>query len=205
LATSLDWAYTDLRASAQERFSAAPGSADHIAGQAELARLLLEEQSLAAGRLVWAYEDVEPMMETLPSIGHELPLVVFIRVPDTVVQYAAVQSPRGVTARQLATVQYQVRGIVEGLIESQKERGIVEGLIESQKERAVILDLPRLPVEPDSRHDVDLFFDAYVDLAFQAVRWLHRAHGGPSLGEARGILGALWRSSGRSGEVLAGQ
>jgi hypothetical protein len=85
LATSLDWGYTDLRASAQARFGTRPESPDEIAAQVEMARLLLEEMSVASGRLVWAYDDVEPLIETLPNIGPELPLVVFLRTPDAVV------------------------------------------------------------------------------------------------------------------------
>jgi len=184
LATSLDWEYTDLRASAQERFGTVLGSPDEIAAQTEMARLLLEEMTPAAGRRVWAYDDVdvEPLVETLPSIGPELPLVVFLRAPDAVVQYAAEQPPRGITARRMDVAQNQARGIVEGLVEKRKER-------------AVVLDLPELPIEQGKLHDVDLFFDAYVELAFQAVRWLEEFHGGPSLEEAQGILGALWRST----------
>jgi transcriptional regulator with XRE-family HTH domain len=182
LASSLDWGFTDLRASARERFGTAPDSQEEIVAQTETARLLLEELSLAAGRLVWAYDDVEPLVETLPRVGPELPLVVFIRTPDAVIQYAAEQSARGVTARQMETAQHQARGIVEGLIEKRKER-------------AIVLDLPQLPITPGELHDVDLFFDAYVGLAFQAVRWLHESHGGPSPDDAQGILGALWRSN----------
>lgn len=190
LATSLDWGYTDLRASAQARFGTTPGSPDEIAAQVEMARLLLEELSVASGRLVWAYDDVEPLIETLPNIGPELPLVVFLRAPDAVVDYAAEQSPRGVSAQRMRTAQYQARGIVEGLIEKQKER-------------AIILELPQLPLRPGELHDVDLFFDAYVDLAFQAARWLQQVHGGPALEEARGVLGALWRSAHSGGAPAA--
>jgi hypothetical protein len=182
LATSLDWEYTDLRNSAQERFGTAPGSPDEMAAQTEIARLLLEEMSIAAGRRVWAFDDIEPLVETLPSIGPELPLVIFLRVPDAVVAYAAEQSPRGSTARQMEMAQNQARGIVDGLIEKRKER-------------AVVLDLPQLPIQPGTLHDVDLFFDAYVELAFQAVRWLKEFHGGPPLEETQGILGGLWRST----------
>lgn len=72
-------------------------------------------------------------------------------------------------------------------------QGIVEGLLEKRKERAVVLDLPELPIEQGKLHG--LFFDAYVETAFQAVRWLEGFDGGPSLEEAQGILGALWRST----------
>jgi transcriptional regulator with XRE-family HTH domain len=190
LATSLDWEYNDLRASAQERFGTVLGSPDEIAAQTETARLLLEEMTPAAGRRVWAYDDVEPLVQTLPSIGPELPLVVFLRAPDSIVRYAAEQSPRSISARQMEVAQNQVRGIVEGLIEKHKER-------------AVILDLPELPIEQGKLHDLDLFFDAYVELAFQGVRWLKEFHGGPSLDQAQGILGALWRAAHSNDDAIA--
>ena len=47
---------------------------------------------------------------------------------------------------------------------------------------------------PDATLPVDLFFDAYVELAFEAARWLQEVHGGPPLEEAPGILGTLWRA-----------
>jgi transposase-like protein len=182
LATSLDWGYSDLWASAQARYGTTPGSPDEIAAQVETARQLLEEPSVASSRVVWTYDDVEPLIETLPHIGPELPLVIFVRAPDPVVDYAAEQSPRGVSAQWMRAAQYQARGIVEGLIEKHKERGL-------------ILELPDLPLAAGELHDVDLFFDAYVKLAFQAARWLEQVHGGPALEEAPGVLGALWRSA----------
>jgi transposase-like protein len=192
LATGLDWGYTDLRASAQARFGTTPGSPDEIAAQVEMAKLLLEEMSVVNGRLVWAYDDVEPLIETLPSVGPELPLIVFLRAPDAVVDYAAEQAPRPITAKRMHTAQDQARGIVEGLIERQKERGVV-------------LDLPQLPLPVGELHDVDLFFDAYVELAFQAARWLQEVHGGPSLEEAPGVLGTLWRARDRDDTTAGGE
>jgi hypothetical protein len=44
---------------------------------------------------------------------------------------------------------------------------------------------------PDATVPVDLFFDASVELAFEAARWLQEVHGGPPLEEAPGILGTL--------------
>jgi hypothetical protein len=193
LATSLDWGYTDLRASAQARFGTTPGSPDEVPAQVEMARLLLEEPSVASGRLVWAYDDVEPLIETLPNIGPEFPLVVFVLVPDAVVNYAAEQSLTAVTAQRMHTAQHQARGIVEGLIEKQRER-------------AIILDLPEFPLPQGELHDVDLFFDAHVELAFQAARWLQEVHGGPPLEEAPDVLGALWRrAQGRDDETATGE
>ena len=47
---------------------------------------------------------------------------------------------------------------------------------------------------PDATVPVDLFFDASVELAFEAARWLQEVHGGPPLEEAPGIFGTLWRA-----------
>ena len=47
---------------------------------------------------------------------------------------------------------------------------------------------------PDATVPVDLFFNASVELACEAARWLQEVHGGPPLEEAPGILGTLWRA-----------
>ena len=44
-------------------------------------------------------------------------------------------------------------------------------------------------------HDQDLFFDAYVELAFQAYQQLQKAFGGPTLDEVPGALGGAWRAA----------
>jgi hypothetical protein len=43
---------------------------------------------------------------------------------------------------------------------------------------------------------VELFFDASVELAFEAARWLQEVHGGPPLEEA---FGHPWHALAREG------
>jgi hypothetical protein len=50
-----------------------------------------------------------------------------------------------------------------------------------------------------------LFFDAYVELAFEAARWLQEVHGGPSLKEAPGVLGTIWRARDRDDTTAGGE
>ena len=59
----------------------------------------------------------------------------------------------------------------------------------------LILDVPDLPIGSGKPDEIDLVFDAYVDLAFQAAEWLHTKHGAPALAHSDGILGRLWRSA----------
>jgi hypothetical protein len=58
---------------------------------------------------------------------------------------------------------------------------------------------------PDATVPVDLFFDASVELAFEAARWLQEVHGGPPLEEAPGILGTLWRARGPDDTTPGGE
>jgi hypothetical protein len=179
LATSLDWAYTDLSIGARQRFGAAPGSPEELAAQADIARGLLEDPAGAGRRLVWSYDDLEPLLETFhPAlVGPELPLVVFLRIPETLIEYAAEQLPRPCDPATIETAQIRVRRLLEKRL----------------ADRSLVLDVPDLPIAEGSLHDVHLFFDTYVDLAFEAAQWLERVHEGPALDRAPGIIGELWR------------
>ena len=179
LATSLDWAYTDLSISARQRFGATPGSPDELAGQAEIARGLLEDPVGTGRRLVWSYDDLEPLLETFQAtlVGPELPLVVFLRIPERLIEYAATQLPRRPEPETIEAAHLRVRRLIE----------------KRSPERSLILDVPDLPIAEGSLHDVDVFFDTYVDLAFKAAHWLQEVHNGPSLDGAPGVIGELWR------------
>lgn len=189
IASSLDWAFIDLPNSARQRFGVAPGSDDELVGQAEIARRLLEDPTGAGRRLVWAYDDLEPLVETLrePLLGRDLPLVVFIRIPESLIEYGGRRLPRGVDAAAIETAQNRVGRLLD-------QRG---------GDRSVVLDLPDLPLGPDRLHDVDVFFDAYVTLAFEAVEWLEKFHDGPRLEAAPGTLAELWRGAHQEGEPPA--
>jgi hypothetical protein len=58
----------------------------------------------------------------------------------------------------------------------------------------LIVDVPDLPIGSGKPDEIDLIFDTYVELAFEAAEWLHTNHGGPALSQNDGILGRLWRS-----------
>jgi transcriptional regulator with XRE-family HTH domain len=181
IASSLDWAFIELPNAARQRFGVAPGSDDELVAQAEIARELLEDPTGAGRCLVWSYHDLEPLVESLrePSLGRELPLVVFIRIPESLIEYAGRRLPRAADAAALETAQNRIGRLLD----------------QGGNERSVVLDLPDLPLGPDQLHDVDAHFDAYVDLAFQAVQWLHKFHDGPRLETAPGVLAELWRAA----------
>jgi transcriptional regulator with XRE-family HTH domain len=181
IASSLDWAFIHLPNAARQRFGVAPGSDDELVAQAEIARELLEDPTGVGRCLVWSYSDLEPLVESLrePLLGRELPLVVFIRIPESLIEYAGRRLPRAADAAAVETAQIRIGRLLD-------QRG---------NERSVVLDLPDLPLGPDQLRDVDGYFDAYVDLAFQAVQWLHKFHDGPRLETAPGILAELWRAA----------
>jgi hypothetical protein len=181
IASSLDWAFIELPNAARQRFGVAPGSDDELVAQAEIARELLEDPTGAGRCLVWSYHDLEPLVESLrePSLGRELPLVVSIRIPESLIEYAGRRLPRAADAAALETAQNRIGRLLD----------------QGGNERSVVLDLPDLPLGPDQLHDVDAHFDAYVDLAFQAVQWLHKFHDGPRLETAPGVLAELWRAA----------
>jgi transcriptional regulator with XRE-family HTH domain len=189
IASSLDWAFVDLPNGAQQRFGVAPGSDDELAAQAEIARGLLEDPTGAGRCLVWSYNDLEPLVESLrePLLGPELPLVVFVRIPESLIEYAGRRLSRGVDAAAIETAQNRIGRLLD-------QRG---------NDRSVVLDLPDLPRGPDQTRDVDLVFDAYVELAFEAVQWLHKFHDGPRLETAPGTLGELWRAAQHRGQAPA--
>jgi hypothetical protein len=128
---------------------------------------------------------VESLRE--PLLGRELPLVVFLRIPESLIEYGGRRLPRGADAAAIETAQNRIGRLLD-------QRG---------NDRSVVLDLPDLPLGPDKLHDVDVFFDAYVKLAFEAVQWLHKFHEGPRLEAAPGILAELWRDAHRRGEAPA--
>jgi hypothetical protein len=187
IASSLDWAFVDLPNAAQQRFGVAPGSDDELVAQAEIARGLLEDPTGAGRCLVWSYHDLEPLVESLrePLLGRELPLVVVIRIPEQLIEYAGRRLPRGADAATVETAQNRIGRLLD----------------QPASDRSVVLDLADLPLGPDRPRDPDMVFDAYVELAFQAVQWLHKFHDGPRLETAPGILSELWRAAQRRDEA----
>jgi transcriptional regulator with XRE-family HTH domain len=177
VATALDWAFTDLRATARERFEVVPGSAREPLAHVELARRLLDSPTGAGRLLVWSHNSVKAIIDTFLSIKQDLPLVVFLKAPDSLIEYAAERLQGSSTVVEVEAAQNTIR----------------RALARRDPRTYVTLEVPKLSLQHGVLHDVDEFFDAYVELAFGAVQWLQKEHEGPSLDDAPGILAELWR------------
>jgi hypothetical protein len=184
LADLLDWAYQDVRALAAEQFELAPDAAAAVVERAEVsaARRLLDDASSLARQTVWSYLDPKPILQTFRQLGPELPLVVLLRAPDSLLSYV--------------TAQFAERDDPDvDLVEA--AQNLVRRTVEQTRDpnSYLILDVPDLPLGSNKPDEVDLVFDAYIDLAFQAANWLHQTHGGPALAHSEGTLGQHWRSA----------
>jgi transcriptional regulator with XRE-family HTH domain len=177
VATALDWAFTDLRATARERYQVVPDSAREPLAHSELARRLLDSPTGAGRLLVWSHNSVKSIIDTFLSLRQDLPLVVFLKAPDSLIEYAAERLVGSSTVVEVEAAQNTIR----------------RALAKRDPKTYVTLEVPELSVEQGVLHDVDEYFDAYVELAFDAVRWLQKEHDGPSLDDAPGILAELWR------------
>jgi hypothetical protein len=184
LADLLDWGYQDVKALAAEQFELAPDSSAEMVERAEVAaaRRLMEDPSGIARQTVWSYLDPKPILQTFRQLGSELPLVVLLRAPDSLISYV--------------TAEFAERGDPNiDLVEA--AQNLVRRTVEPSRhpDSYLILDLPDLPIGSGKADETDLVFDAYVDLAFRAAEWLHTKHGAPALGQSDGILGRLWQST----------
>jgi hypothetical protein len=183
LADLLDWAYQDVKALAAEQFELAPDSSADVVERAEIvaARRLIEDPNGIARQTVWSYLDPKPILQTFRQLGPELPLVVLLRAPDSLIEHV--------------TVEFASRGDPDvDLLEA--AQNLVRRTVDQNRDAStyLILDVPDLPLGTGKPDEIDLVFDAYVDLAFQAAEWLHTAHGAPALANSDSILGRLWRS-----------
>jgi hypothetical protein len=179
LATALDWAFTDLDAVVRERFNAVPSSPKGIEAQTEVALRLLDDPSRTGRRLVWSYNSVDPITGTFLEIRPDLPLVVFLKASDRLLAYAAER--------------HGSRSSLVGMLTAQNTIQHALGQREDSK-TYLTLEVPDLSLDISRPHDVDFFFDTYVELAFAAAEWLMKEHGGPALQDAPGLLADLWRS-----------
>jgi transcriptional regulator with XRE-family HTH domain len=182
LATTLDWAFSSLDGIARERFGAPPSSPEATQAQSEIARRLLAEPNRAGRLLVWSYDSAEAIVDTFREARPDLPLVIFLKASDALLEYAGDRLGDDWVAVQLETAQNTIKRVL--------------GRREDPK-TWLALDVPELALDSDGLHDFDTFFDIYVELAFQAADWLHKEHEGPSLDDAPGMLAELWRSSRR--------
>jgi transcriptional regulator with XRE-family HTH domain len=185
LAGTLDWAYFELAAAARERFGLGADATAEMTdrAQAEVARRLLERPESVGRLTVWAYSALQPILHTFREIGAELPLVVLLRAPDSLL---------GLASRRLGLDSSPDRD----LIETAQNVARRELLDNRDPASYLILDVPELSVEEGHPEEADRFFDAYVELAFQAAQWLHDQHGGPPLDDGPGLLGELWSNKG---------
>jgi transcriptional regulator with XRE-family HTH domain len=175
IATALDWSYTDLQTATRLSFGISANPDDEPAAETEVASRLVREARAGAKLTVWAWNSVQPILNTFSEIGPDRPLVIFLEAPDALVEFA--EHHRGHAGALRA--QDMIRGT----------------LLRREADTYKTLRLPDLPLpEPGEAHDVDLFFDAYVRCAFAAVQWLCERHGVPPLDSAPGVLGDLWRA-----------
>ena len=185
IADLLDWAYLDAHAVAAEQFGPGSPAAPEVLTRAQVvtAGRVLADPGAAARHTVWSFGQPEPILQTFRSIGPELPLVILLRAPDS-----------------LLSCLPGVPGAIDDLDSDKVEtaQNVARRTLEAARDPAtyLILDLPDLPWEGSGSEQVDAMVDAYVGLAFRVAEWLHDHHGAPSLSSAPGILGQLWRAAG---------
>jgi transcriptional regulator with XRE-family HTH domain len=184
LANVLEWAYLDVRALAAEQFELGPDAPTTVVERAQVTAALrmLEDPSGIARQTVWSYSDPKPILQTFRQLGPDLPLVVLLRAPDSLLSY---------TTAQLAERDDPDVDLVEAA-QNLVRRTVTQSRTPDQY---LILDVPDLALGGSDPDEVDVVFDAYVDLAMQAATWLHQRHGAPALEDSDGILGQLWRSA----------
>jgi hypothetical protein len=188
LAGMLDWAYFDLESIGREQFGLERNSPVDMTdrAQVEVARRLLERPE-GPGRLtVWSYSAVRPILQTFREIHDDLPIVILLRAPDSMLDYLAHRL--GAQASPDVDLLEAAQNVVRRTLVSKRDA-----------RSYLILDLPDLPVG-ENGFDEHLLFDTFVDLAFEAAAWLHDSHGGPAVGETRSVLGNLWKARSGGGD-----
>ncbi|MBO0869784.1 MAG: helix-turn-helix transcriptional regulator [Micromonosporaceae bacterium] len=177
VADLLDWAYLDAGRLAEEQFGLPRGAASELA-QETIAGRLLTDPAGAFRQTVWSFTEPGPILHTIREIGGELPLVILLRAPDSLLTALSEEHQGAVAHRDAAeTAQNVVRRTLQAMRTERTYR---------------ILDVPDT-VAGSGAEQLDAVFDAYVELAFDAANWLHEHHAAPSLHEAHGLLGTLWR------------
>jgi transcriptional regulator with XRE-family HTH domain len=186
LADLLDWAYLDIQALTAEQFGLASDAPLEVVHRAQIstARRLLDDPGGVARQAVWSYRDPDPVLQTFPGIGPELPLVILLRPPPSLVAHVTAHDTE-LDSRHTHLVD-AVQHVVRGTLETRR-----------QPRTYLILDVPELPLGTQNPDEVDIVFDSYVELAFQAATWLYETHGAPRLADAQGVLGDLWRRANR--------
>jgi len=190
----LGWAYNDVGTVARERFGEHQGE-PFLRAQTEVAKRLLREPAVDGRLMVWSYASLEPIgdtIELLDAAADSLPLVIFLKADDQLLEYAARR-----TEGDLAMVD-SVQNVARVDSVQNTVRWQLRKRRDSYPDGQLTLDL-HLPegmqVDTSSARDEHLLFDAYVEQAVAAAAWLHERHRGPALEEAQGLLADLWRGS----------
>jgi hypothetical protein len=202
LATVLDWGSVDLEMAAgewtgvKERTERTEPVLTHA--RSDVARRLLKDPEDGARFLAWSWTDIRSILRTFrrlelevlpdrPEPSVALPLVIFIKVPETLFEYVAQRDAHDPAQRG---------GLLDADLVAAAQSLIEVHLAKRNSASYKVLELTppdgELDIPPTDR-SVDLFFDQYVRLAFEAAQWLQQEHGGPCLDEAPGILADLWR------------
>jgi hypothetical protein len=170
LVTTLDWAFTGLDAVVRDRDDAVPNCSRGLQTQSDVARALLGARGLGQDRaaagviLQLGGGDHDTILEIRPG---DLPLVVFLKTPNSLLTYTAKRQRDRSTLVDLLTAQNTVEHAL-----SQRENSKSSGTLE----------VPDLPLDHTAPRDVHVWFDAYVELALAVAEWLMKEHGGPVAG-----------------------
>ncbi len=186
VAGALDWAFFDLTCEVRQIHGPNPDASlpGRNPAQIRMARRLLQDADRVIEPVVFSWDEPISIRETFRETGEDAPLVVLLRAPDSMLEYAVRRfSADGsqAAADELEIAQNVARRTLEN---------------RSNKDTYLRLDLPELTPGHDPADDVDDMFDAYVELAFEVADWLHRRHGARKLSEASGILSQLKRNGG---------
>jgi hypothetical protein len=176
LADGLGWGYTGLEIAAWE-LAGAPRTADEAhgyAGQINAVHQLLANRHDEATNIVWAYNELEPMRATIADVAASGEPVIWIEAPESFIDWA-VQNWEKDKGDLMAT---------QHIIAERTHDALENG-------NALRLMLPELHI-PAIPRDMDVLFDAYVELAFEAFDWLHERFAAPNLAQAHGELGRLY-------------
>jgi transcriptional regulator with XRE-family HTH domain len=184
VAGALDWAFFDLACEVHQVHG--PHAEAPLPGrnpaQIRMARRLLHEADRVSEPIVFSWDESASIRETFREIGEDSPLVVLLRAPDSMLEYAIRRfSADGgqAAADELEIAQNVARRTLEN---------------RSNKDTYLRLDLPELSPGYDPVDGADGLFDAYVELAFEVADWLHKKHGARKLSDASGILSQLKRN-----------
>jgi transcriptional regulator with XRE-family HTH domain len=187
VADALDWAFFDLgyEMGQLHGYDVEASSTERKPAQIRMARRLLYGADREREPVVFSWDEPTSIRETFREIGEDSPLVVFLRAPDSMLEYAFRR--------------FSAEGSQTAADELEIAQNVVRRTLENRhdKDTYLRLDLPELSSEHDPARDADILFDAYVELAFEIADWLSKRHGARNLFDTSGILSRLKRNRGR--------